>query len=442
MLETRGLASLITVVIISNSQASVQSKLEKFLEYQQEKRERSIISMQTVDSLSYDDRVAWRIIRQELEDIRITVTAFEANRDFILRWLSHAIQTGALEEQHAPDSEIELRPESPSASSGVTTYAESNAPTIDASTEVYPASAYYIPNPRSYQALKSSAKSGFPRMSSPLPVVSLNSTNQLEVTSLALPTSSKPHLSCERCGISTIAFELDMRCKDGNHDLCLRYWRLGLGCLDWYGFGQSVMARWDRAVGAEAGESSERPLPHFFTGRRYRCVTMREPPTGHFGDADLIAKSDLNRDLQLQSGFFCSNCSAFAQDSLLVYDICNDGELGCCVLCVTQGRCCYYPLLPVCLPFTSSMDTRLSHTTQKVSHLRMATHCKTCASLIPPSTIRFHCPPCDEGDYDVCSACYIELVKSGQVSEANGPQGSADLPQRSPHDDHRLRGID
>lgn len=59
------------------------------------KREGSVISTQTVDSLSPDEREVWRNIRKELEGAGITVAAFETNKDFILSWLREAIATGA-----------------------------------------------------------------------------------------------------------------------------------------------------------------------------------------------------------------------------------------------------------------------------------------------------------------------------------------------------------
>ena len=55
--------------------------------------------VQTVNSLSANDKVVLRTIRKELEDIGVDVAAFKANRDFIFEWLVQAVQTGAFEEQ-------------------------------------------------------------------------------------------------------------------------------------------------------------------------------------------------------------------------------------------------------------------------------------------------------------------------------------------------------
>ena len=84
----------------STSQTSVERKLDKLIsDFQQGKRAPSVVSLQTIDSLNPDDKEVWRTIRKELEDIGISVAAFDANKDFIFEWLSNAVDTGAFEEQ-------------------------------------------------------------------------------------------------------------------------------------------------------------------------------------------------------------------------------------------------------------------------------------------------------------------------------------------------------
>lgn len=98
----------ILTAFISTSQVSVEIKLDKFIEeFRQGKKETSIISLQTVDSLSANDRAVWRSIRKELEEIGISLAAFEANRDFIFDWFVRAFETGAFEEErrHGLDDE-------------------------------------------------------------------------------------------------------------------------------------------------------------------------------------------------------------------------------------------------------------------------------------------------------------------------------------------------
>ena len=55
--------------------------------------------MQTVDDLDPDDEETWKTIRKDLEDIGISVTAFDANKDFIFEWISNAVATGAFQEK-------------------------------------------------------------------------------------------------------------------------------------------------------------------------------------------------------------------------------------------------------------------------------------------------------------------------------------------------------
>lgn len=77
-------------------------------EFRDGKHEGSIVSTQSVDSLSIDERKAWRAIRNELEDVGISVAAFDANKDFIVTWFKTAISTGAFEEQTAEDGRISI----------------------------------------------------------------------------------------------------------------------------------------------------------------------------------------------------------------------------------------------------------------------------------------------------------------------------------------------
>ncbi len=109
-IRTRLISNIaILTAFISTSQISVENKLDKFIEeFRQGKRESSIVSLQTVDSLSVDDRAAWRTIRKELEEIGISVAAFEANRNFIFDWFVRTVETGAFEEEngHSIDDEV------------------------------------------------------------------------------------------------------------------------------------------------------------------------------------------------------------------------------------------------------------------------------------------------------------------------------------------------
>src|SRR5438034_1672429 len=96
------------------SQTSVEKKLDGFIrEFGEGKREGSVISTQTVQSLSIDEREVWRNIRKELEEIGITVAAFEANKAFILRWFREARANGAFGDQMFNNASITVSCEPP-----------------------------------------------------------------------------------------------------------------------------------------------------------------------------------------------------------------------------------------------------------------------------------------------------------------------------------------
>lgn len=78
----------------------VEQKLNELVkEFQDGKHEGSILSVATVDSLAQDEKETWRAIRKELEDIGISVAAFDANKDFIMGWFHEALSTGAFDER-------------------------------------------------------------------------------------------------------------------------------------------------------------------------------------------------------------------------------------------------------------------------------------------------------------------------------------------------------
>jgi hypothetical protein len=88
----------------SMSQVAVEQELRRFIrEYRAGLHESSIISIQSIQSLSMDDRESWEQIRIELDDVGITVEAFEQNKDFIIAWLRNAIANGDLDEQPVAD---------------------------------------------------------------------------------------------------------------------------------------------------------------------------------------------------------------------------------------------------------------------------------------------------------------------------------------------------
>lgn len=98
-------------MMASISQASVLQKLEEFLTaFQNGGNENSIASTESFDSLSYEDRKTWRTIRKELEEIGITIDAFEMNRDLIFEWFKRAQRAGLFDEQAIVQSKSDSRP--------------------------------------------------------------------------------------------------------------------------------------------------------------------------------------------------------------------------------------------------------------------------------------------------------------------------------------------
>ena len=87
----------------STFQTGVEQRLDKLLQdVCNGKRGPSIVSLQTVDSLSPDDKEVWRTICKELEDIGITVAAFDANKDFLFESFTNTVETRAFQEEEMP----------------------------------------------------------------------------------------------------------------------------------------------------------------------------------------------------------------------------------------------------------------------------------------------------------------------------------------------------
>jgi hypothetical protein len=76
-------------------------------------RQGSVISTQTTDCLCNEE--VWHTIGKELEDIGITIAAFDANKDFIFEWLANAVASKAFEEQSSDESLIAEPCKGPSA---------------------------------------------------------------------------------------------------------------------------------------------------------------------------------------------------------------------------------------------------------------------------------------------------------------------------------------
>ena len=74
-------------------------------DFQEGQHEGSIRSVATIETLSVDEKQTWRTIRKELEEIGISVTAFDANKGLIMEWFQNALVTGAFEERQDDSDE-------------------------------------------------------------------------------------------------------------------------------------------------------------------------------------------------------------------------------------------------------------------------------------------------------------------------------------------------
>jgi hypothetical protein len=256
----------------------------------------------------------------------------------------------------------------------------------------------------------------------------------------------EPSLTCARCSKPHIEYELHYNCGiclGGNYNICLSCYRVGRGCLYWFGFGYAAFVKWqNQTLSGQLPTDAERP--HMLHASRYI------PPKISAGGADgrrTLTTDDPQK--RLQSGVFCANCLAWANECYWRCDICNEGDWGFCNLCVNQGRSCTHPLLPLAYKPSESYAPPLSPTQDQKTPpsatvltgpnvvnfgsfkpLSFATTCDVCHYPIQPSNSRFHCFSCKSrvpntqaGDYDICTNCYPKLVTSRRISAENGPNG-------------------
>ncbi|OJD12365.1 hypothetical protein AJ78_07025 [Emergomyces pasteurianus Ep9510] len=249
----------------------------------------------------------------------------------------------------------------------------------------------------------------------------------------------EPAISCSRCDKRDLQYEVYKtctRCDDGNYNLCLLCYRLGRGCLHWFGFGNSAQDQFEKKY--PAGSSAVREPPHVLQSRKYlrpSGETTQNPPNGS------RRRTNDDPSKRLQCGMFCDMCQSFTDDCFWVCNECNEGEWGFCNVCVNQGKCCTHPLLPIGRlrdgdlvpnrpPGSSPImtSTYLFGSTLKIAGdryhpLTFSTKCNNCTYPIPPSTSRFHCPICNNGDFDLCTNCYLKFGANGKISKDNGRNG-------------------
>jgi hypothetical protein len=252
----------------------------------------------------------------------------------------------------------------------------------------------------------------------------------------------EPSVTCNRCNRGDIQYEVHyfcMKCDPSSFNLCQNCYRQGKGCKHWFGFGWAALPKYEKQQ-PPGGYPPSYGLPHVLTGRRYQRPKASLVESSNGGTSKAMTPDDPAK--RIQSGVFCDICREFSNSWYWHCAVCNEGEWGFCNRCVNQGKHCTHPLLS--LEYKSPVaNDKVKTTTQPIMPITQLqalkpsttaslpqfhaktfkTGCDVCKYLISPSISRFHCPKCNDGDYDIHSDCYISLVKSGRISTDNGHQG-------------------
>lgn len=266
------------------------------------------------------------------------------------------------------------------------------------------------------------------------------------------PLFEEPYIMCSRCGKEDIQYELHYNCADchnGHWNMCLDCYRLGKGCLHWFGFGYGGFNKWER----KRRNEPTLPEPHKLMASRF--LQPSETIVSPTEERKSWSKEDPYE--RLQSGTFCAVCHCWAIDCYWRCDVCNEGDWGFCNDCVNQGRSCTHALLPLahqravqqsaspppspCSPSHPSSSTMMiglnAISIGPFKVLTFITTCDLCQNPIAPTQSRLHCfscvssivPSSRPGDYDICEGCYSGLVSEGSISLENGPDGWRRCPQ-------------
>ncbi|KAJ5633701.1 hypothetical protein N7528_001543 [Penicillium herquei] len=247
---------------------------------------------------------------------------------------------------------------------------------------------------------------------------------------------AEPSISCDRCGKSGIEYDLHKRClkcKDGDFNICLRCYRSKQGCLEWAGFRQTAQSTFELMVASSNGQPTHTLSlsRHVLSSFKYRKPADTAQTTVN-GNTQMTSDNPARR---LEAGLFCDICMSSTNECYWKCNQCNEGDWGFCNRCVNQGRCCTHPLLPIRRiggsPTSSSVSTPTIKTndllaigkSETYKILEISTNCDICTYPIPASVTRFHCLQCNDGDYDVCTNCYLKLVVTSKISKENGHNG-------------------
>ena len=97
------------ITVYSSSYARLEKKLNVFMtEVRAGRREGSIVSVQTVDTVARNDQETWNVLRRELEDVGISPAIISEKRQFIVAWFQEAVAAGKLEEDTPSDADEPL----------------------------------------------------------------------------------------------------------------------------------------------------------------------------------------------------------------------------------------------------------------------------------------------------------------------------------------------
>ncbi|EMC99121.1 hypothetical protein BAUCODRAFT_392037 [Baudoinia panamericana UAMH 10762] len=289
-----------------------------------------------------------------------------------------------------------------------------NIPSID-----YPVHSQAQAGNAENDAMEASMESAQPPSTAPMhtvrPATSMAAFAPEPVSAPSL-TLEAPSIACNRCRKPNIQHDLHYNCAwclHGSYNICLSCYRNGQGCDHWYGFGYVASERWRRQAPPE-GYPAKYERPHVLSPRRYvQAETSRTP--------------------NLEEGAFCESCLTNANGCYWYCYYCLDGAWGFCDACVHQGKHCTHLLLPVA-HLTTLRQTHHDPSQAlmvPMPHLKQdsylfhpeATDCDICRRQIASKSTRFHCYQCSNGDYDICTDCYYDLVDTGKISLANGPNG-------------------
>lgn len=92
----------------------MEKRLKSILrDFQDERRQGSVITSKTVESMSVEDKETWREIRNELEEAGITVAALNMNKDFVINYLKQNSIAGASDEDILMDDPGESSSDAP-----------------------------------------------------------------------------------------------------------------------------------------------------------------------------------------------------------------------------------------------------------------------------------------------------------------------------------------